>query len=94
MRQPVLAELSLAARVLLAVPRRQRWRKALRLLQEVQEADTYWEQTGRCHPEFGDGSLMARCHRLSPQAEPMADDPDFLTSLIAVSRAVLRLSQR
>ena len=93
MRPPIAAELLLFARVLMRLPRRLRGAAARSILSEVDVAARYLIQTGRRHPMFGDGSLMARCHALQPAAEPMADDPDFLRALRTVTAAMLRHSE-
>jgi len=62
---------------------------ATQILSEVDAAARYLAMTGRYHPAFGDGSLMARCHQLSPPHEPMAWDHEFLGSLIVACEALL-----
>ncbi len=93
MRSPTVAELSLLARSLMRLPAGERDGAAKQILAEVDIAERYVLATGRCHTAFGDGSLAARCHLLAPQAEPLADDPDFLQALSSTVAAMLRHSR-
>ena len=81
MRPASLAELGLMARVLTPLPTSDRPLAARQILAEVEVAAAHLRATGRCHPAFGDGSLMARCLTLSPIAEPLAEDAAFLEAL-------------
>lgn len=92
MRDPSVAELLLFGRVLTRVPVTHRPAFAGRTLVEVKAAADHLRLTGRCHPEFGDGSLMARCRQLFPAKEPIADDQDFLSAMIEACKALLRHS--
>ncbi len=94
MRDPTGAELLLLARVLLPFPAQVRSAAAACILAEVDEADLLLRFQGIVHPVFGDGSLMVRCLRLSPPAEPMAADPDFLAAMIAACHVLLHHSKR
>lgn len=89
MRDPCGAELLLFARCLMTLPEAERAEAARRMLRQVEMAADHLNRTGQVHPAFGDGSLMARCHRLDPAAEPLAFDRDFLLSLSLASRALL-----
>lgn len=88
MRGPVLAELGLLARVLLPVPAGRRMLLAHQILAEVDAAALHLRTTGRGHPVFGDGSLMARCLALSPTSEPFVTDPHFLAALVCACKAL------
>lgn len=90
MRDPSGAELLLFARALLSIPAEARKGTATRILNEVDAADNYLRQNNRCHPDFGDGGLMSYCLRLSPRAEPLAQDPDFLSATITACQALLQ----
>jgi len=83
------SEVLLLARTLLAYPKDNRTTVARQILGEVETAALHLQDTGRCHPVFGDGSIMARCHRLSPRPEPPAQDPDFLAALIAACETLM-----
>ncbi|MBA3910606.1 MAG: hypothetical protein C0524_12140 [Rhodobacter sp.] len=93
MRDMVGAELLLFARTLMLVEQGLRKRAAERILSEVDVAALHHRKFGRCHPRLGDGSLMGRCHQLSPRPEPMGSDPDFLVALKVACDALLRHSR-
>lgn len=93
MRDPSGVELLLFARALLPVQAEARGSVASRILQEVDEADQYLRLLNRCHPAFGDGSLMARCLPLSPPAEPPGNDRDFLCCLVTACLSLLQHSK-
>jgi hypothetical protein len=77
------AEILLFARLLYIVPPGEQANFADRLLAEVELASRHLRVFGRCHPQFGDGSLMARCLSLSPPSEPACADPAFLAAVMA-----------
>jgi hypothetical protein len=88
MRDPSGVELLLFARALMPIPASARGPAASRILQEVEEADQHLRLLNRCHPAFGDGSLMARCLLLSPPAEPLGSDKEFLSCLIVACQSM------
>lgn len=88
MRTPLAADLLLLARALMPVPAVGRMTLARRLIREATEAQVHFEATHRCHPTFGDGSLMARVLYLRPVAEPVASDPDFLDAMCIAAQAL------
>ena len=59
MRPVTLADLEVAARALLAMPKAARAVAARELLAEAAAADRHRLATRRLHPHFGDGTLMA-----------------------------------
>ncbi|MFA3917856.1 DUF7742 family protein [Ruegeria hyattellae] len=87
---PVLhGDVSNAARALLTVaPGARRWVGA-RLVAEAAEAAAHVARTGRLHPRFGNGSLMAAARKRRLADEPGFDDPDYCACLIEVLRAVM-----
>jgi hypothetical protein len=89
MRPLSISEIILFARVLMLHPARARPRLARQLLAEVELAARRFRATAEVDPQFGDGSLMARCLLVSPPGRVMADDPDFLRSLATACRALL-----
>ncbi len=93
MRDPSGADLLLFARALLPVQPEARALFAARILKEVDVADQHLRLQNRCHPAFGDGSLMSRCLLLSPPAEPMVSDRDFLSSTIVACLSLLQHSK-
>lgn len=94
MRSPLASEIVLLARVLSRQNPQDRPAQAASILAETDKADAHRRETGRAHPDFGDGSLMARCSLLRPPPEPLADDPDFLACLALAANAVLFHSNR
>ncbi|MDA7963426.1 hypothetical protein [Ruegeria sp.] len=71
--RPVLhGDISAAARALLAAPRADRDRLCARMIAEAELADHHTRQTGRVHPLYGNGSLMA-----AARGRPLADEPNF-----------------
>ncbi|WP_171099741.1 hypothetical protein [Ruegeria sp. HKCCD7255] len=71
--RPVLhGDVSAAARALLAVPATDRERLCGRMIAEAEAADQHVAQTGRLHPVFGNGSLMA-----AARGRHLADEPGF-----------------
>lgn len=93
-RDPSGAELLIFARTLMLVSGNRRSLVAARILHEVEIADQHVRLLGHCDPAFGDGSLMSRCHLLSPLPEPLAHDHEFLLATIAACEALLRHSGR
>ena len=66
-----------AARALLC-HRRERWPWIMhRMLVEASSADDWRRRTGRAHPRWGDGSLMAVALRRPFASEPPLSDPDW-----------------
>lgn len=88
MRAPAASEIVLLARVLTRLAPEDRPFMASTILAEADEAERHLRLTGRAHPTFGDGSLMARCARLSPPPEPLADDREFLLCLVLAANAL------
>jgi hypothetical protein len=94
MRSPLASEIVLLARILSRLNPQDRPAQAVSILAETDKADAHRRETGHAHPDFGDGSLMARCSLLFPPAEPLADDSDFLACLALAANAVLLHSNR
>jgi hypothetical protein len=90
MRDPSGPELLLFARALRVQLAKARGCFAARILHEVEVADRHLLGRSSSHPDFGDGSLMARCLLLSPPAEPLARDPDFLAATMIACNALLQ----
>lgn len=73
-----------AARALFPhAPSRRPWVFA-RLCAEAHRAAAARDRSGRMHPRWGDGSLMAAALRRDPPGEPPLNDPDFRACLILV----------
>ncbi|GAB4269144.1 MAG: hypothetical protein Kow0013_20490 [Pararhodobacter sp.] len=84
-----LTDLSAAARVLLAVPESRREAALAALLARAALADRTRRETGRLHPVYGNGTLMAAA-LAHPRADPASPgDSDYLACLAAVIDAIL-----
>lgn len=78
-----------AARVLLAVPAPQRQFVARAILAEAHLADVQRINTGRLHPQFGNGTVLSAA-LTRPCAEPKSPgDIDYLRCIAAVLAVVL-----
>ncbi|MEX0320097.1 MAG: hypothetical protein AB3N21_19235 [Ruegeria sp.] len=95
--RPVLhGDVSSAARALLYAPPAQRDRLCRRLVVEAEIADRHVAATGRLHPLYGNGSLMAAARKRMLADEPGFDDPNYCACFEMVLRQVVRfrLSRR
>lgn len=90
MRRPLPGDVVLFARVLSALPRVGRAQVARGLLAQAETADDYRLNHGRCHPTYGDGSLVARLMRVGMPPLTHADDAEFLHALRIVADALLK----
>ena len=88
MRDPSGAEVLLLARVLVRIDEAERRQRAAEIIAEVEAAARHLSLSGRCHPKWGDGSLMARCLRLDPPPEPLANDSAFLSCIVMACEAL------
>ena len=71
--RPVLhGDISAAARALLAAPLADRDQLSTLLISAAEVADQHVARTGRLHPVYGNGSLMA-----AARSRPLADEPSF-----------------
>lgn len=77
MRPVLYGDVSNAARVLLAVPASRRAALCRQLLREAEAADRLARDSGRLHPRWGNGSLMAVSRRHVMAPEPSFDDPEY-----------------
>ena len=90
--RPVLhGDVSAAARVLLTVPRPERDRLCARMLAEAELADRHVAATGRLHPVFGNGSLMAAARGRKLANEPSFNDIQYCQCFEMVLRHLVRL---
>src|SRR5690554_6830703 len=93
--RPVLhGDLVAAARVLLPLEEAARPRAVWRMLEAAEVADRYRKRTGRPHPRYGGGSLMAAASAWARVPEPWPDDPDYLRCLRVVIVALLERRER
>lgn len=81
MRPVMIGDLLAAARVLRAQPPAARDAVIASLIAEADLADRWRGHTGRAHPRFGNGSLMAAALARRPAAEPFLSDPEWLDAL-------------
>lgn len=87
--KPVLpGDVSAAARMLLTVPPHARTKGAERLIDEARAADVHCRRTGRAHPRWGNGTLMAAAHGHPMGQEVCFDDPDYLDCQLAILHAL------
>lgn len=88
--RPILhGDVGNAARALLAVAPDQRQSLCRRLIAEAEAADAHMRRTGRLHPLWGNGSLMAAARRRMLAGEPGFDDPDYCQCFETVLRALV-----
>lgn len=87
--RPVLhGDATTTARALLAVAPDVRPSFLARLIARAEAADRYRLKTGRAHPLWGNGTLMACAFAHGVAPEPGLDAPDYLDCLIAVLAAL------
>ncbi|MDT8856307.1 hypothetical protein RNZ50_15030 [Paracoccaceae bacterium Fryx2] len=92
MRTVLLGDVVAAARALLAVPEAAQGPLLARMLDQAHVAHHVHKRLGRPHPEWGNGSLMARAAALPQAREPCASDPAYLAALRVVIEGLLRRS--
>ncbi|WP_037309874.1 hypothetical protein [Ruegeria halocynthiae] len=89
--RPVLhGDVSAAARVLLTAPLADRDRLCARMIREAELADDYVGQTGRMHPFWGNGSLMAAARNRRLADEPGFDNLQYCQCFELVLRHLIR----
>ncbi|RBW60294.1 hypothetical protein [Ruegeria sp. A3M17] len=89
--RPVLhGDVSSAARALLNAAPADRERLCTRMINEAELADIYVGQTGRLHPLFGNGSLMAAARTRSLVDEPSFDDFQYCQCFEMVLRCLVQ----
>lgn len=87
--RPILpADLDLAARVLLNLPKVERRAVIARLIGQADIADRYRKRLGRAHPLYGSGSLMAAALRHRHDAPARHCDDDYCACLAEVLDAL------
>lgn len=64
------------------------------MLTWADEAETFRRETGRAHPRWGGGSLMAVALIQPRAAEPFLDDPDYAACLAMVFEAFVARAGR
>lgn len=88
--RPVLhGDVTAAGRALLAVAPVARPQLLSRMLCEADAADMFRRETGRAHPLWGGGSLMAAAMARPRAPEPFLDDPEYAACLALVFDALV-----
>ena len=88
--RPILhGDVSMAARALMQLPDPVRPLRIARLLREAEAADLHRKSTGRAHPVWGNGSLVAAAARFPRAQEPDFDDPEYCRCWMTVFDALL-----
>lgn len=87
--RPILhGDVSNAARALLHVPRPLRQDLCARMIREAEAADVYARTSGRLHPLWGNGSLMAAARKRMLADEPSFDDAEYCACFELVLRGL------
>ncbi len=89
MRAILHGDVTAAARVLLLRPPEARPRFIRRLLSEADGADRYRKRTGRAHPHWGNGCLMAAALKYEAAPEPFLSDRDYAECMVIVLEAII-----
>lgn len=84
----MLGDLTAVARALLAAPAGLREARLVEVFDAADAAGRHFRRTGRCHPQWGDGSLMAAALAGPVVPEPPLSNADYCRSLIRVFEAV------
>lgn len=84
MRALLHGDVVAAARAIYAMPGYERRQAVRRLLNEAEWADRHRADTGRAHPFWGDGSLMAAALAAPVPNEPPLWDDDYCDCLCIV----------
>ena len=87
MRPLMHGDLVTAGRALLTVPPACRQAHINTLVIRSRAADKYRKQYGKCHPEWGEGSLMSCARHYSQPPEPVLSNPDYAQALRCVLEA-------
>ena len=89
MRAITHADVTAAARVLLAVPESHRLELCTRMLREAHWADQFVKRKGRVHRLWGNGTLRAAAYARRLGAEPDLGDRDYCSCLALVLDLVM-----
>jgi hypothetical protein len=89
MRQVLHGDVTAAARLLRAAPAAERAAAFARLVAEAELADRWRRRTGRAHPDYGDGTLMAAALAHRPGPEPFLTDAEYLDCLRVVIEGLI-----
>ena len=87
--RPVLhGDVSCAARALYAAAPEGRAALCRRMLRAAELADKHRKSTGRLHPRWGNGALMAAARQHTMADEPGFDDAEYRACFIMVLQAL------
>jgi len=89
--RPVLeSDVAAVVRVLYSLPERVRPRRLARLVVAAEAADAYRRETGRAHPLWGGGSLMAAASGMPRGPDPGFGDDDYCRCWCLVLEGLIR----
>ncbi|EPX81952.1 hypothetical protein [Salipiger mucosus] len=88
MKRVFHGDLTCAARALIVAPPGRRWRLARDLVARADAADRYLARTGRAHPDWGNGTLMAAALAQRVGNDRPLDDPDYADCMVLVLEAL------
>ena len=77
-----------AARALYVLPMALRAQAARVMIARANAAHAYVDNTGKLHPRWGDGSLLAVARRQDRAQEPGLDDADYCACLVTMLTAL------
>ena len=89
MRRILAGDVAAAARALHAVPDAARAARLAELIARAEAADQHRAATGRAHPLWGGGSLMAAARGQARGPEPDFDDDAYCACWIAVLEGLI-----
>ncbi|MEX0307544.1 MAG: hypothetical protein AB3N12_09175 [Ruegeria sp.] len=90
MRPLLHGDICAAARALLAAPQPDRDQLSTVMIAEAELADQHVARTGRLHPVYGNGSLMAAARSRLLADEPNFDDLQYCQCFELVLRKLIR----
>ena len=85
MRPVQLADIEVAARVLMPIDPPARFRVMTEIVDRAVAADRYRKTCGRAHPDFGCGTLMSAAERYEKIARPVSCGRDYLACVVIVA---------
>jgi hypothetical protein len=94
MRRPLPGDIAAVARVLLALPPSARQGRLARLIAAAEAADAHRKETGRAHPHWGTGSLMAAASGMPRAADPGFGDDAYCRCWVLALEALIRHRSR